>query len=446
MRAKLRLTKKVMDDILNPPEICFYADSKSIDQEFPNGLVTSSELDRYEGKFEEVKRIEIKSGISQIDCWTLDRLRNLEEIEFVKEELLTHAMYGFKVLFEKTQDDPKIWKRIAKPFKLSRATKDEAKIIDLTGGKYRDLYDPDDNSRDESFNKYLSQISRFSSCYKPFLTKGNSIKKIKEKLYDIPVYLVESSMSGTEKIDPVTNDSIFVPNYIKVPNIPVNLDIKTWKSQKIDGIKIDEIKNVETNYNQINDFLGLYVSVSNGGPRIFIWMDRIYNTAKEDTKSGDVTANAILLFHKVFCHEMAHALMDVELCGLKHNDKFTYSDDWVYMIFEEAYANSIALQVLKKSKKRITPFIEDSVTNAGPGYASGWALYKHNSCNLDQWIAIKMLFNNYIANLIEDSWNIYYENNRIVIAPTYYRCENGKIEVRDKNNNWQTLDVAKLKK
>lgn len=414
MIAKLKLTKKVIDDNKNLGSISF-----DVEKDFPNGWVTSSELDRYKDnhneKFEEVQRIEIKSEISHIEYWALDRFKNLEEIEFDKEELLTYAMYGFKVLFEKTHDKPKIWKRIAKPFKLSQvADKSDAtaNIIDLTRGRYSNLY-PGDNSRDESFNKYLSQISRFSSCYAPFLTNGNSIKdkldKIKEKLCDMPVYLVESSMSGTEIIDPITNDSIFVPDYIKVPNIPVNLDINTWKSQKTDGIK-----NVETNYNQINDFLGLYVPVSNGGPKIFIWMDRIYNTAKED--------NATLLFHEVFCHEMAHALMDVELCGLKHNDKFTYSDDWVYLIFEEAYAESIALQVLELSGQTITPFIEDFIRNSGSGYASGWELYKHNSCNLDQWIAIKMLFNNNIAKLIADSWEIYYKNNRIVIAPTCYRC------------------------
>lgn len=448
MRAKLKFTKKVFD-MHHDRAIYFDDEDKRPCCILHKGAVTSSVLGKIVAdnpgfSFEKVKMVEIGPKIFSIDMAALDSFVNLQRVEVrnkednSRKEFLRYALYGFEELFEEDKSEEPyktIWMRIAKPFCLSEAINDQIdlNIHDLTDGRrYGNVYSENNKG---ALKEYLSQISRFSSCYRPFLTDGDIHNKV--LLYQIPVFLVDSSMDGKNIPIPGKDASIQVPNCktsnsTSLSEILENFDIDKWLKGNI------EIKNNIS----INDPLGLYVSDGNtdafGGPRrIFIWMDKMIDSAKNNNQ------NAISLFHEVFCHEMAHALMDVGLYGLKR--EFT-SNDPVYTIFEEAYAESIALQVLELSGQTITPFIEDSVTNAGSGYASGWELYKHNSCNLDQWIATKMLFNNNIAKLIVDSWKKYYNKCSFVIAPTCYRCENGKIEVRGENNNWQTLDVAKLKK
>lgn len=191
--------------------------------------------------------------------------------------------------------------------------------------------------------------------------------------------------------------------------------------------------------------LGVYVSYGNDKlipRRIFIWMDKIKAAAEGRTITGeDKAENAVSLFHKVFCHEMAHALMDVELCGLKRKEEFTYSNDYIYRIYEEAFANSIALQTLEESSIVISKFIERFVAGQGQGYSAGWDLYKRHSRNLDQWMAIKVLLNYDIACLIKDSFY------HLTVPNVFENVRHANwIAVKNSSKKWCLIDAKKLKR
>ena len=445
MAGKLSISKETIEKNKLERDFDVTFRSKKVDtyHNFPKGKITNEELDDYakintDVSPSEIEEIEIGEKISSIDEFAFDRFVNIDKVvnKTGKDDILDDALYGFKVLFEKSEKNQVgEWERITEPFEFPSYPAGDLKIYDLMQGGYSDMYSLETQVK---FKDYVSRISHLSHYYAHIISDKNSLHK--NLLKDIPVFLVDSSMGGKEINVPSTDYSIRVPNEpIKSTKLPEKFDIETWSKQMIEPVETDNVPEPEPEPTE-NGYLGMYVSDGSkdtfGGPRrIFIWMDRIKESAKEDGKSKDIElADAVSLFHAVFCHEMAHALMDVELYGLKHNDKFKYDSDVVYRIYEEAYAESIALQVLDESGKGITQIIKDSVMKGGNGYSSGWQLYKHKSCNLNQWLAIKILFNNNIARFIQDSFEIYFNGKNNVIAPSCYRCKNGKIEVRDGNN------------
>lgn len=76
-------------------------------------------------------------------------------------------------------------------------------------------------------------------------------------------------------------------------------------------------------------------------PRIFIWVDKIY-----DFVNGD-SHNYWLLASQVILHELAHAMMDINLTGAldyQANNKFNKT---FYTLKEESLANAISLTLIK---------------------------------------------------------------------------------------------------
>lgn len=282
------------------------------------------------------------------------------------------------------------------------------KIFDLTRGKYEGLYNP---SGDSLYTERIKEMSSLSDdfqsrCVKPSID-------ISKPLNNILVFLVESSMANENIAVQGCQYPVRVPiNQYSLINENFNVDEwvnskKEIRSEHNEHPKEDQLERNPEEPREgsapgisVLDMSGAYVNSSerdNIPRRIFIWLDVIADKAREKTNNqGTITENAQALFDLVLCHEMAHALMDVELYGVHPSPNFSFFQDYPYRFFEEIYADGIAFKIL--SDNGCTPekqeFIKDFVN-----------IYVHILCEIDiinkdtigRWMTIKVLFNQEIA-------------------------------------------------
>ena len=284
----------------------------------------------------------------------------------------------------------------------------ELNIHDLTRGKFPDLYYPADCS---FYARHVEGMSHLNDKFQSlFVQPSIDIYKV---LSNIPIYLVESSMADEYVAVPGCQCSVRVP-VDKSYSLSDNFNIDDWVNSK-EGDKDDPRERTSKRFT-ITDLLGVYIYSGERDlipRRIFIWMDKIMDYAENNKRSNDdIKKNAQKLFDMVLYHEMAHALMDVELYGILPAPNFSYTDDYPYRFIEEAYANGIALTILMdKGSHKCSPleeerFIDRFVKSQAGGYAYGWELYHYgiNNDALCRWMGIKVLFNYKIAILLRDFW------------------------------------------
>ncbi len=314
------------------------------------------------------------------------------------------------------------------------------KIFDLTRGKYPQLYYPA-LSYEKDLEHVIHGCSRFINMFQPPRTDLKSI------LNEVPIFLVESAMANEYVAVPGCECSVRVPNDIYLSPVGKEFDIDDWMRFKEE--EISDKKNCERILLNctIYDMLGVYVLLQDNNPiprRIFIWTDKIVDYTTNHTKNrADITGNASALFDLVLFHEIGHALMDVELYGIHPSPYFSYGNDYIYRFVEEAYANGIALSIIinDPSRRRRQGFIEEFVMNQGPGYSDGFQLSINH--NVEQWMAIKVLFNYEFALLLSDMWKsphcIPLEN----CVDTVGRA--GWLAVKDHNYKWGFIELTTYK-
>jgi len=255
---------------------------------------------------------------------------------------------------------------------VRRKDKSELKTHDLTRGKYSTIYNP---KKLKDYTNKMKELSTLSSEFKKSIKVRIDVLK---KLKTIPVFLVESSMDG---------------EYIAVPGCKCSVCVPNSGLEEMSGK------------------LGIYINSNEDDViprRIFIWMDKIFNEAKKKTNNqGIIIENAQTLFDLVLYHEMAHAMMDVDLYGVNPADNFSYSSS-LYKFFEEAYADGIAYKILKDNG--CTPekqgFIENSISIYGKilcntGIENVFATYKIDEGTIGKWMGIKVHFDDKIEKKLE---------------------------------------------
>ena len=314
------------------------------------------------------------------------------------------------------------------------------KLFDLTRGKYPNVYFPTDESY---YAERLELMVSYSSEFKSLFAKSSI--DVSKLLNNIPVFLVESSMSNRLVAVPGCQCSIRVP-----ADQPVSLgdnedfNIDEWANSKEDG-KDDPCERISKSISII-DLLGVYVYTDEHDiipRRIFIWMDKIVDVAKQSSIKSEIAQNARALFYLVLYHEMAHALMDVELYGVHPAPNFSYTNDYPYRFIEEAYANGIALTILiPKDKPTLNSnqqaFIEHFVKSQGNGYSMGWELYNHQVKSINQWMGLKVLFNYEFALQLKDLWKY----KRFHDLTCFKGIRHDKwIAVRDYNKKWGLIEL-----
>ena len=315
------------------------------------------------------------------------------------------------------------------------------KIYDLTREKFPNVYFPTDESY---YEEKVEQMSHFSSEFQSvFAILNIDVSKL---LNNIPVFLVESSMANEYVAVPGCQCSVRVPED-KSYSLIDDFDIDDWVNSK-EGDRDDPRERISKVFS-IADMLGVYIYSGDSDlipRRIFIWMDKILDYAKNKKKTQDkITSNAQALFDLVLYHEMAHALMDVELYVVHPAPNFSYANDYPYRFIEEAYANGIALTILMDKSCHFTAqktFIEDFVKSQGNGYCEGWELYKYHVDNINQWMGLKVLFNYEFARLLRDWW----KDKRFHDFKCYKGVgHRGWIAVRDHSDKWGIIELPSQK-
>ena len=275
------------------------------------------------------------------------------------------------------------------------------KICDLTRGKYDFPY---------QVNYYKNMEEVEGDCSNFVYLFQTPRADYNTQLRETPIFLVESSMANEFVAVPGCECSVRVPEDKYKGMTSGEFDIDEWVASKDNEFsnKKDDPRERMPSSMTIMDLLGVYVSLgdTNAMPRrIFIWLDKIAACAKTLTKvERELGANTMALYELVLYHEIAHALMDVELYGLHPSPYFSYSKDCVYRFIEEAHANGIALSIVYGDlSEKQKEFIEEFVENQGRGYSNGWYL-KQGNAEADTWMAIKILFNMEYALLLREMW------------------------------------------
>lgn len=303
---------------------------------------------------------------------------------------------------------------IARKIDLNRV-----KIFDLTRGKFPKIFYTSD---EPCYAEHIMNVSLFCSEFQKQFVESNSFG-INKLLNNIPVFVVESSMADEYVGVPGCNCSIRVPTDRFGSLNDSEFDIDEWVQSKDDRKekKEDPRERISKSFT-ISDLLGVYIYSNEHDViprRIFIWIDKILDYAEKNQRfknDSQTIKNVQALFDMVLYHEMAHALMDVELYDVYPAPNFSYTNDYPYRFCEEACANGIALTALMyNGQGQILPlnfyqqnFIEDFVRRQGAGYSYGWDLYENNkvlSDTISKWMGIKVLFNYDIACILKDLWN-----------------------------------------
>jgi len=320
------------------------------------------------------------------------------------------------------------------------------KIFDLTRGKYPQIYDGCD-----IFSQYEDQFKMAAHASDSFLQmfqKRGCLRDVETLIDTVPVFLVETSMANEYVAVPETQCSIRVPeDRYSAPADDSDFDIDKWVNSK-EGEKEEDPRERLPQSLSIVDLLGVYIFTNDDVliPRkIFVWMDKIMDYAKNHTKTGtqQIGRNAAALFDLVVFHEIGHALMDVELYGIHPSPHFSYSSDYVYRFIEEAYANGIALSIVYDNlKSQELDFIKNFVLSQGAGYSHGWDL-RRGHFEIDQWMSIKVLFNFDIACMIRDCW----KNNHRELVPQCVESvgHDGWLALKDRHDKWGIIELPSQK-
>lgn len=276
-------------------------------------------------------------------------------------------------------------------------------------------------------------------------------------LEDVPIFLVDSTMSNQMVDVPNMGVNILVPED-KYENKYSDLEDKSIENLLDDWIKEKEMgrprencsdkmedekenneiprpifdKDSDANINNgssnndgsnsnnnavvtsISDLLGVYLSEPTKliPRKIFVWVDKVENCAKSNFN------DSVALLENVILHELGHALFDVTLYRSIPSNNFSYSKDKLYCLIEEACANAFALNmqwnILQPTQQT---FIETFVKSQPSGYRDGWDIFKDNNLEsiIKSWLHIKVLF--------DFMCHSYSELKRFIVQKDYHYLE-----------------------
>lgn len=282
-------------------------------------------------------------------------------------------------------------------------------IYNLTGKKYSRI---NDVFWGVCLDEYV--VKAFAGWYsfnRNFLLNryylGTIVQKMRSFLQEVPVFLVDSSMSPRPVNIPNTRLVINVPSDSFVENVDVDKSYKDFFRRLAELPEIDIEEELDRKRGEgkrdveIPDLLGIYVSNPNDSipSRIFVWVDKIYKCAHG--KEDDFQA----LLEQTILHEYAHALMDVMQFGFNHTKRFGYSD-YPYRYIEEACANAMSLWCGFNSwSPKQQTFIESFVKSQPKEYVAGWRLFQNSTTDfVEFWMQAKVHLNKEIIITLAEFW------------------------------------------
>lgn len=169
----------------------------------------------------------------------------------------------------------------------------------------------------------------------------------------VPIFLVtRNDCLKTFKVGYFGHTSDVIVPLDKLPN-ELPSDEKDWNISDTDNPKVNDdifdgvLKLKELESISCIDLLGIYTrtyplgrycGIEESNPQIFIWVDKIWDYVKGDRHLYKVLATQVIL------HELAHAMMDINLTGYYHKQTFPPA---FYTLKEESLANALSLSMIK---------------------------------------------------------------------------------------------------
>lgn len=192
-------------------------------------------------------------------------------------------------------------------------------------------------------------------------------------------------------------DDVTVPLDILPDEVSDSDIIEGSDYEDVDPYKGERNRDRDNSIASCIDLWGLYTreypngrdySIDESHPRIFIWVDKIY-----DFVNGD-SHNYRLLASQVILHELAHAMMDINLTGGFHHRSNNTFNKTFYTLKEESLANAISLTLIKPHISDIDWNFLVSVVKQQPfQYALGLEyLDRHGRVierSIDEWMHLK---------------------------------------------------------
>ena len=228
-------------------------------------------------------------------------------------------------------------------------------------------------------------------------------------LQDAPIFLVDTSMSGTKYSVPDTGMEINIPhdNYESLSH-EVEEDKNFFRRLMEKDVyeDVDKVDKKGSFVHVISDYFGVYIASAEQDTipaRIFIWVDKVCKYTR-----GKNLRRALL--EQVILHEYGHALMDVELYGFGHTALFSYTD-YPYRFIEEMCANAFSIYCgWHNWDKNQRTFIEKFVKSQPKEYAAGWNLVNSHHHILEGgvmefWMWAKVYLNKEIVLFLDWFWN-----------------------------------------
>lgn len=263
------------------------------------------------------------------------------------------------------------------------------KLIELTD-EYSKVYEK--LSWDVYLDKFKTIFNYNKSFQKIF---GKSLFHAAEFLEKIPIYLVDTGISNTNRWD--GEKCIHIPSdKRRVSSGLEEFDIDKWlKSKEGEQPSAEDNSHPGITFSE-RELLAIYIN--DGSPRIFIWVDKI--------KDYQWPKNSEALFAFILFHELAHAMMDVTLYGVPSAKDFT-ERDLPYVFIEESFADALALEMVFDTRCKLEQdYIKEFIENQGTKYSEAVIrLWERNCLDLvSQWMAMKVLFDYDLAHLIRDFW------------------------------------------
>lgn len=285
-------------------------------------------------------------------------------------------------------------------------------IYDLTQGKYL-ITDAFMGIRLDSY-VFDAIRSWYGPFNKSFLFNSHSAGTMRQKLHcflqEVPIFLVDTSMSGIEYIIPDTGVKISIPldNYESLTHKEEeDLDFFRKLMERDNHEDVDKLDKKGGLVHVISDYLGVYIASSEQDTipaRIFIWVDKVCKCTR-----GKNLRRALL--EQIILHEYGHALMDIELYGFGHTPLFSYAD-YPYRFMEEMCANAFSIHCgWHNWKQNQRTFIEKFVKSQPKEYAAGWNLVNfHHHIFLEEgvmefWMWAKVYLNKDIVSFLDWFWN-----------------------------------------
>lgn len=202
-----------------------------------------------------------------------------------------------------------------------------------------------------------------------------------------------------------------------VPDDVLRDDVAGVKPENgiIDGDEINPYRDendMEKELQASIDLLGLYTrhypkgkpySIEESQPRIFIWVDKIWDIVKEDRHKFRILSTQVIL------HELAHAMMDVNLLGSQRCGCNSFSK-YFYTLKEESLANAIALTLMKNNVNQSEwDFVVDFVKTQPFQYALGLEYLDASGHVVErsawEWMDLKTA--SYYSNTVINEWMNY---------------------------------------